>query len=84
MRSSSACEMTRARSPPSRISLSMTTSPERSNPNASTMFSASLSRTSWPRLSVSMSIDGDTATRSLRPPVKMSTVPSSCLARNTP
>ena len=83
MRSSSACEMTSARSPGppsgfSRTSLSMTTSPTRSKPNASTMLSASLSRTSWPRRSSSTSSDGETATRSLRPPVKTSTVPSSC------
>ena len=57
-RSSSACEMTSARSPPSRISLSMTTSPIVSKPCAMTTLSASLSMTSWPGRSVSSSMSG--------------------------
>ena len=52
-------------------------SPTRSNSMASTTLSASLSMTSWPRRSSSSSTLGLTFTRSLRPPVKMSAVPSS-------
>jgi hypothetical protein len=65
-------------------SLSMTTSPERSKPRASTTFIASLSMTSWPMRRSSPSTFGDTDTRSLRPPVKTSTVPSSCRVRKMP
>ncbi len=84
IRSSSVCPITRARSPPSRISLSITTSPARSWPRAWTMFMASLSMTSWPCSRVSMPTSGETATRSLRPPVKMSTLCSSTASRKTP
>ena len=52
-------------------------SPTRSYSMASTTLSASLSMTSWPRRSSSSSTLGLTFTRSLRPPVKMSAVPSS-------
>ena len=62
----------------------MTTSPARSNPRAATTFIASLSMTSWPCFRRSTSTSGETATRSLRPVVKMSTVPSSKASRNTP
>ena len=40
--------------------------------------------TSWPTRSASISTLGDTATRSFRPPVNTSTVPSSKVCRNTP
>ena len=77
----SVCPITRARgvtpSTGSSSSLSITTSPERSNARASTTFIASLSMTSWPTRSSATSTFGDTDTRSLRPLVKMSTVPSS-------
>ncbi len=65
-------------------SLRVTTSPERSKPRASTTFMASLSMSSWPYCSASPSTAGETDTRSLRPPVKTSTVPSSKRPRNTP
>ncbi len=55
-----------------------------SKPSAATTFIASLSMTSWPRRSSSSSTLGLTATRSLRPPVKMSTVSSSLRPRKTP
>jgi hypothetical protein len=48
-----------------------------SKSSAATTLSASLSMTSWPRCSSSRSTLGLTFTRSLRPPVKTSTVPSS-------
>ena len=76
--------MTSARSPSSRISLSMTTSPTVSKPWAITTLSASLSMTSWPGFRSSMSILGLTLTRILRPPVKTSAVPSSQADRKTP
>ena len=46
-------------------------------PRASTMFIASLSMTSWPGRRSSPSTFGDSDTRSFRPLVKTSTVPSS-------
>src|SRR6201993_2105161 len=49
-----------------------------------TMFSASLSTTSWPGRSASRSTFGLTFTRILRPPVNTSAVLSSRAARNTP
>src|SRR5580704_2974495 len=49
-----------------------------------TMFSASLSTTSWPGRSASRSTFGLTFTRILRPPVNTSAVVSSRAARNTP
>ncbi len=66
-RSSSVWPTTSARSPPSRISLSMTTSPARSKPRAATTFIASLSMTSCPWRRSSSGTSGDTATRNLRP-----------------
>ncbi len=76
--------MTSARSRSARISFSMTTSPTSSNVRAATTFSASFSMTSWPRLSSATSTFGVTLTRSLRPPVKTSTVSSSLLLRKVP
>ena len=78
--SSSAFAITRARSPSARISLSITTSPTSSNSRAATTLRASLSMTSWPRSRSSTSTFGLTLTRSLRPPVKTSTVSSSLRA----
>jgi hypothetical protein len=61
----------------SRISLTMTTSPTRSNPHVATTLSASLSMTSRPALRLAGSTVGLTATRIFRPLVRMSTVASS-------
>ena len=55
----------------------MTTSPTRSNPQVATTLSASLSMTSRPALRLAGSTVGLTATRILRPLVRMSTVASS-------
>src|SRR5450755_3806760 len=83
-RSSSACEMTRARSPSSSSSLSMTISPADSYPSASTTLSASLSTTSWPGLRWSSSTAGLTWTRIFRPPVNTAAVLSWAAFRKTP
>ena len=83
-RSSSAWEMTRARSPSASTSLSMTTSPTFSKPWAMTTLSASFRTTSWPGRSSLSSTFGDTFTRILRPPVNTSAVSSSHALRKIP
>ncbi len=83
-RSSSACEMTSARSQSASTSLSITTSPTVSKDWAMTTLSASFRTTSWPGRSSLSSTFGEMFTRILRPPVNTSHVSSSFAFRKTP